>query len=288
LAFASVFAVGAGAGALLTAAHYASRSDLRPASEVVRVGGLEDAASKPFAPDHPPDARGPAQAARAPSAPPPSSPASGRAVAEAGLAVTAAIRGERSYGAGIVIGPRHVLTCLHVVQAMPSIELSVAEGASMPARLVAKDAELDLAVLELEAPQAVHARLASTTTARMGDRVFAMGAPKKMTFSLNGGIVSYVGRRYDGLFYLQTDIPTNPGNSGGPVLDEEGRVIAVASFILRETQGLAFAVPIDYAYQRFAQYFADSLDTRPFSSWLSALDERQQANETLERRPTAH
>jgi S1-C subfamily serine protease len=186
------------------------------------------------------------------------------------MAITASIRGNRVYGAGIVIGPRHVLTCLHVVEGMRSIQVSVAERPAEPARLVARDATLDLAVLELEQAQSQHALLASATSLQMGDRVFAMGAPKNMTFSFNSGIVSYVGRPYSELFYLQTDVPTNAGNSGGPVLDERGRVVGVSSFILRDTQGLAFALPIDYAYRRFAEFFAGGFNSQPFSAWLAA------------------
>jgi S1-C subfamily serine protease len=202
---------------------------------------------------------------------------SGRTVASAAMAITASIRGNRVYGAGIVIGPRHVLTCLHVVDAMRSIQVSIAERPPEPARLVARDATLDLAVLELEQSQAQYALLASAMALQMGDRVFAMGAPKNMTFSFNSGIVSYVGRRYSELFYLQTDVPTNAGNSGGPVLDERGRVVAVSSFILRDTQGLAFALPIDYAYRRFPEYFAGRFNSRPFAAWLAARDAAPQS-----------
>ena len=192
------------------------------------------------------------------------------------MAITASIRGNRVYGAGIVIGPRHVLTCLHVVDSMRSIQVSVAERPAEPARLVARDATLDLAVLELEQAQPQHALLASAMHLQMGDRVFAMGAPKNMTFSFNSGIVSYVGRPYSELFYLQTDVPTNAGNSGGPVLDERGRVVGVSSFILRDTQGLAFALPIDYAYRRFAEFFAGRLNSQPFTAWLAARSAARQ------------
>lgn len=195
---------------------------------------------------------------------------SAREVAERALAVSAFVRGGGVYGAGVVIEPRYVLTCLHVVEPMKQIRVTTAGGVPQPARIVDRDGKLDLAVLELETPSSESARLASAFDVRMGDTVFAMGAPRRMTFSLGRGIVSFVGRTYDGQYYLQTDIATNSGSSGGPVLDELGRVIAVSSFILRDSHGLAFAMPIDHAYRRFEKYFEGSLDSGRFERWLAA------------------
>lgn len=217
--------------------------------------------------------------------PPEASPSPGRRVAASALSITAVVRGDRVYGAGIVIGPRHVLTCKHVIDGLRSITVTLANGAPEPARAIDSDAKLDLAVLELERSAASSARLASATGLEMGDRVFGMGVPKNLTFSFNSGMVSYLGRSYDGVAYLQTDMPTNPGNSGGPVLDEQGRVVAVASFILRETQGLAFAIPIDYAYRRFRAYFDAELETRSFEAWLGARDEAAARPSARDRAP---
>jgi len=210
----------------------------------------------------------PVVATRETAAPVASSP--GRTVAASALSITAVVRGERVYGAGIVIGPRHVLTCRHVIDGLRSVEVTLANGTPQTVRVVDSDAKLDLAVLELPTPATHTARLAPASELQMGDRVYGMGVPKNLTFSFNTGIVSYLGRSYDGVAYLQTDMPTNPGNSGGPVLDERGRVVAVASFILRETQGLAFALPVEYAHRRFRKYFDGALDTAAFDEWLGA------------------
>jgi S1-C subfamily serine protease len=260
---ASLFALGAVVGSRVTQTRV---DDARAAaSEVVRVSGAEAArAAIPLTVG--PLPRAIEDAASNGGA------WSGRRVAADARAITAMIRGNQVYGAGIVIGERHVLTCLHVVESMKTIELSVAEAPVEGARIVARDAKLDLAVLETDGRHDRVARLASITEVAAGDRVFAMGAPEKMTASLNSGIVSYVGRAYSEVLYLQTDVPTNAGNSGGPVLDDAGRVIGVSSFILRDTQGLAFATPIDYAYRSFAAYFADRLELEPFDAWV---DERR-------------
>lgn len=201
--------------------------------------------------------------------PPPDGNPSPRAVAERALAVSAFVRGSGVYGAGVVIHPSYVLTCLHVVQPMKQIKVTTAEGVPQPAHVVDQDPKLDLAVLRIDTPSTDFAPLASAFGVRMGDTVFAMGAPRRMTFSFGRGIVSFVGRAYDEQYYLQTDIATNSGSSGGPVLDELGRVIAISSFILRDSHGLAFALPIDQAYRRFQKYFKGSLDTQQFEHWLA-------------------
>lgn len=190
-------------------------------------------------------------------------------VAQRALRITAFVRGSGYYGAGVVIDRAgYVLTCLHVVQDMKEIEVQFSDGGPEPARVVDRDEGLDLAVLKLPAQRLAQARLASIVGVHMADPVFAMGAPDEMRFSISRGIVSYPGRRMGDLLYLQTDLATNGGSSGGPVLDDRGRVVALSSFILRDTQGLAFALPIDYAYRRFRKYFGDTLDGREFAAWL--------------------
>lgn len=200
---------------------------------------------------------------------PPQAP-SARHVGREATAATAYISGGKTYGAGIVINTHFVLTCLHVVEGMKTIEVSIANGPVGQATIVDRDATLDLAVLRVERPAPSSPRFASVIDVQIGDPLYAMGAPRKMGYSLSRGIASYNGRPYDGVYYLQTDLPTNGGSSGGPVLDEQARIIAISSFILRDSQGLSFALPIDYAQRRFAQYFALKLDPMPFDEWLRA------------------
>lgn len=205
------------------------------------------------------------------SSEPPAKFGSARRVAGAAALATAYVRGSGIYGAGIVIDEQYVLTCLHVVAEMKSVEVSIGEGPLGAAEVVEQDAELDLAVLRLSVQAPVVPRFASVTSVQAGDPLYAMGAPRKMSFSLSRGIASYVGREYDGAYYLQTDIATNGGSSGGPVLDEQARVVAISSFILRDAQGLSFALPIDYAQRRFAAYFdvrEPASTDASFAEWL--------------------
>jgi len=181
-------------------------------------------------------------------------PISPAAVAERALASTLFIRVGSTYGAGILLGPSGlVLTCAHVIEDDSAIEVEFSDGARAIARPIDRDAKLDLALLEISAQHPPAPRIGSIANVSIGDEVFAMGAPRRMAFSLHRGMVSFVGRDFDGVRYLQTDLPANAGNSGGPVINDRGEIIAIMSFILRESEGIAFALPIDYALERFEE-----------------------------------
>jgi S1-C subfamily serine protease len=193
-------------------------------------------------------------------------------VARRALEWSAAIRGDGYYGAGMVIDKRgYVLTCHHVVKDMKSISVSFPDTGDLPARLVDYDEDLDLALLDVGVERPVAAPMASFVESRIGDEVLSVGSPRRMDFTVAWGIVSYVGRRMVGHYYLQTDLPTNGGNSGGPVVNGRGEVLGIMSFNLRQSQGLSFATPIDVAYERFAKHLKrDRLDLGSFHHWLQA------------------
>ena len=179
-------------------------------------------------------------------------PISAAAVAERALGSTLFIRVGSTYGAGILLGPSGlVLTCAHVIADESPIEVEFSDGARAIARPIDRDSKLDLALLEISAQHAPAPRIGHIANVSIGDEVFTMGAPRRMAFSLHRGMVSFVGRDFDGVRYLQTDLPANAGNSGGPVINDRGEIIAIMSFILRESEGIAFALPIDYALERF-------------------------------------
>jgi S1-C subfamily serine protease len=180
-------------------------------------------------------------------------------VAQRALQVSVFVRVGGTYGAGIVLDRGHVLTCGHVLDdtdGSAPIIVETADGTSFQATLLERDREFDLALLSIADATRPRPTFATLASVAIGDEVFAMGAPKRMAFSLHRGMVSFVGREFDGIRYLQTDLPTNGGNSGGPVLNDRGEVVAIASFVLRGSQGIAFALPIDYALQRFGTRLA--------------------------------
>lgn len=107
------------------------------------------------------------------------------------------------------------------------------------------------------------AALGSSAPLVVGDEVLAVGSPRKMYFSVSRGMVSFPNRFLDGIEYIQTDLPINVGNSGGPLVDRQGRIVGVVSFILRDSQGISFALPIERAVTRFAKYLEERDAPRP-------------------------
>ncbi|MFZ5765189.1 MAG: trypsin-like peptidase domain-containing protein [Thermodesulfobacteriota bacterium] len=88
---------------------------------------------------------------------------------------------------------------------------------------------------------------------KQGDKVYTIGNPAGLTHTVTAGIISGY-RKYNDNLVIQTDAPINPGNSGGPLIDSQGRVIGVNTAILRETEGIGFAIPITDVLNDFSFY----------------------------------
>lgn len=211
------------------------------------------------------------------AAPPPSptSPKASRSAAARALAYTVTIEEHGTYGSGILVVPRAglILTAAHVVSDMSHPQVSFGDGQRFPGRLLETDRGLDLALLEIPPQERPAPQFGNALDLDAGDEVYAVGCPRHLPFSVARGIVSYLGRLMDGARWLQTDIPVNEGNSGGPVVDRTGRLVAMTSFILRRAQGLSFALPIDYALERFPQLtpLTDRDQLERFRHWRGSL-----------------
>jgi serine protease Do len=112
--------------------------------------------------------------------------------------------------------------------------------------------DYDLALFKLPAKFCTHLRAGRSKELSYGQRLYTIGNPSGMAYTLTSGVFS--GERFNGdTRYLQTDAPINPGNSGGPLITEDGRVIGINSMVLRDTQGIGFALPIEAAYEAFPE-----------------------------------
>jgi S1-C subfamily serine protease len=168
---------------------------------------------------------------------------------------TVAVRADQSYGAGVAVDRAgFVLTNLHVVEGAKAITVTPFGADPISAEVLDTDRELDLALLRLPAPLSNVAVVGRSDALGVGDEVMAVGSPRKMYFSVSRGMVSFPNRFLDGVEYIQTDLPINVGNSGGPLVDDEGNVVGIVSFILRDSQGISFALPIDRAVARFGEH----------------------------------
>ncbi|HEU0336274.1 MAG TPA: trypsin-like peptidase domain-containing protein [Gaiellaceae bacterium] len=164
-------------------------------------------------------------------------------------------REQQAQGSGFVSDEQgHVVTAAHVVEGADSVSVQLADGSTYDAEVVGSDASTDVAVLKIDAPASkLHPlELADSAAVEVGDGVVAIGAPFGLEDSVTSGIVSALGRDItspDGFTLtgaIQTDAAINHGNSGGPLLDDAGRVIGVAVQIESDSggnDGVGFAVP---------------------------------------------
>lgn len=164
-------------------------------------------------------------------------------------------------GSGVVVGQeKFILTNAHVLQGAKDIYVQLGEGAPLRALPLAVEPRTDLALLELQAvPARERTTLApitwSSSPPAAGQWAICMGHPYGLGHTVTVGVVSGRGRDFDDMgrptglnangwwSMLQVDAAMNVGNSGGPIVDEHGRVMGIATAIRNDGQGLAFAIP---------------------------------------------
>ena len=152
-------------------------------------------------------------------------------------------------GSGVLWPAGRVVTNAHVVR-RPEVSLRLVDGRSVRARLLARDTDVDLALLDIPTADLPAATLAEPETVRVGSFVAAVGHPLGVRGALSTGIVCAIGPiDRKGLAWIQADLRLAPGNSGGPLADAGGRIVGVNS---RAAGPLALAVPMSVV-ARFVQ-----------------------------------
>ncbi len=185
---------------------------------------------------------------------------------------TAFIVRQHAVGSGVIVDSRgYIMTNAHVVEGAQRIRVAlplpmgdsagqvpIGKRRILEARLLGQHKETDLALLKIDETDLPTLSLVSKERAHVGQLVFAIGSPEGLQNSVTMGVVSALARQPDAtkpITYLQTDAPINPGNSGGPLVDMNGAVVGINTFILSQgggSEGLGFAIParvVDFVYR---------------------------------------
>ena len=182
-------------------------------------------------------------------------------------------RQRTTLGSGVIVSPEgYVLTSNHVIEGADDIQLLLADGRRLSARVRGTDPESDLAVLKADGENFPAITLGTLDQVQVGDFVLAIGNPFGFGGTVTFGIVSALGRNHLGVNrfedFIQTDAAINPGNSGGALVDIKGNLIGINSTIFSQSggsNGIGFAIPVSLAKTVLEQIIRDGEVTR---GWL--------------------
>jgi S1-C subfamily serine protease len=151
-------------------------------------------------------------------------------------------------GSGFIVSKDgKIVTNLHVIRDLKAGSVQLANGEIFDSiSVLATDERRDLAIIHVAGFDLVALDLGNSKSVTVGEPVVIVGSPRGLGGTVTAGILSSVRDGGNGFKVLQTDAAVNPGNSGGPLVNGKGQVIGVVSFKLRSSEGLNFAVPINY------------------------------------------
>ncbi|HEU4669705.1 MAG TPA: DegQ family serine endoprotease [Dyella sp.] len=177
-----------------------------------------------------------------------------------------------SLGSGFIIsGDGYILTNNHVVDHADAVTVRLQDRRTLTAKVVGTDPQYDIALLKVDVPgklPTVH--IGESQSLKPGQWVLAIGSPFGFDYTVTQGIVSAIGRNLGSgdqpyTSFIQTDVPINRGNSGGPLFNLQGQVVGINSQIYSNTggyQGVAFSIPIDVAMNAVEQLKTKGFVTR--------------------------
>lgn len=159
------------------------------------------------------------------------------------------VRTDISQGSGFIIADEgYIVTNAHVMEGARAAGIITYDGILHPVSEVGQDDTMDIALLKISGANYTPLTLQDSDTVHIGQKVIAIGNPLGLQFSVSEGIISGVNRKgANGLeAYIQTDAALNPGNSGGPLIDINGKVVGINNFKIGGSENIGFALESNY------------------------------------------
>ena len=159
-------------------------------------------------------------------------------------------------GSGVIYtSDGYIITNNHVVEFANELEVTLFDNRKFEAKVIGTDPKTDLAIIKIEANNLSTLRMGDSDKVKVGEWALAVGNPLNLTSTVTAGIISAKGRSIELLgggdaieAFLQTDAAVNPGNSGGALVDSQGRLLGINTAIATRTgmfQGYSFAIPVN-------------------------------------------
>jgi S1-C subfamily serine protease len=179
---------------------------------------------------------------------------------------------QRGTGSGFIINSNgQIMTNAHVVFGATKVTVTLKDGRTVDGKVKGVDRVTDVAIVEIAEKNLPSIKIGNSDAIKPGEWAIAIGNPLGLDNSVTAGIISATGRTSaevgaadKRVNYIQTDAAINPGNSGGPLLNAAGQVIGMNTAMLRGTQGLGFAIPINTAQRIAKQLIANGKVDHPF------------------------
>ena len=148
-------------------------------------------------------------------------------------------------GSGFAVDENTIITNAHVVEDFKEVTIRLYNNKSMTGRVVKKDKDRDLALIKVD-ENIVPLKINNEENIAAGTEVYAIGAPKDIPYTMTKGIVSAKNRKIGHYNYIQIDASINSGNSGGPLVTENGEVIGINTMKMTDAEGIGFAIGTSY------------------------------------------
>ncbi|MEM6612048.1 MAG: HhoA/HhoB/HtrA family serine endopeptidase [Cyanobacteria bacterium P01_C01_bin.72] len=178
----------------------------------------------------------------------------------------------RGLGSGFIVSSDGlILTNAHVVEGSDKVKVTLKDGQVYEGEVMGTDSLTDVAVIKIEADALPAVTFADSDNLQAGEWAIAIGNPLGLDNTVTKGIVSGTGRTSaqvgvadKRVSFIQTDAAINPGNSGGPLLNARGEVIGINTAIIKNAQGLGFAIPVNAARDIAEELIAKGKVDHPF------------------------